>query len=75
MAQQLARHVSITTGVKQGPMLSKAMTNLKDPVFNQPMRPVRMYFDKEDSIKIKAVATNGKKNVKVMDDFDYVIET
>ena len=37
---KLARHMSTASGWKQGPTLGKAMTDLQDPVFTQPNRPV-----------------------------------
>ena len=46
--QKLARHVSTAAGLKQGPTLGKAMTNLRDPAFNPPTRPVRKYFKNTD---------------------------
>ena len=72
---KLARRVSTAAGWKQGPTLGKVMTNLRDPVFDQPTRPVRMYFDNVDGTATKAWAMSGKKNVKVMDDLNYAIET
>ena len=38
--QKLALHVSTVAGWKQGPMLGKVMTDLRDPVLNPPTRPV-----------------------------------
>ena len=73
--QKLARHVSTAAGWKQGPILGKAITNLKDPVFDQPTRPVKTYFDNVDDTETKARATGEKKNSEVMDDLDYGIET
>ena len=67
--------MSTAAGWKQGPMLGKAMTILRNPVFDQPTRLVRMYFNNVDSTKTKARATVGKQNAKVMDDPDYTIET
>ena len=42
--QKLARHVSTAAGWKQGPTLGKATTDLQDPVFSPPSRPVREYY-------------------------------
>ena len=42
--QKLARHVSTAAGWNQGPTLGKAMTDLRDPVFIPPKRPVREYY-------------------------------
>ena len=42
--QKLARHMSTTEGWKQGPTLGKAVTDLQDPVFDPPTRPVREYY-------------------------------
>ena len=73
--QKLARHVSTAAGWKQGPTLGKAMTDLRDPAFNQPERPVREYYKNTDGMTTTDRATAGKKNVEVMDDLDYAIET
>ena len=72
---KLARHVSTAPGYKQGPTLSKAMTDLRDPQFDQPTRPVRKYCQNTDNAEKKDRATGGKVNVEVMDDLDYAIET
>ena len=72
--RKLARHVSTAAGWKHGPVLAKAMTDLKDPVFDLPIRPVRMYYDKAgNETKVRAVL--GVLNVPVMDDLDYAVET
>ena len=73
--QKLARHVSTAVGWKQGPTLGKAMTDLRDPVFSPPTRPVRMYYQNIDGEMTTDRATAGAKNVEVMDDLDYVVET
>jgi hypothetical protein len=72
--QKLARHVSTAAGWKQGPTLGKAMTDLRDPAFDQPTRPVREYYAPDGTVT-KSRATAGTKNVEVMDDLDYAIET
>jgi hypothetical protein len=61
MVQKLIWHVSTIAGWKQGPVavLGKKINNLKDPVFGQPPRLVRMYYSKEDGIQTKACAANG----------------
>ena len=46
--QKLARHVSTAAGWKQGPTLGKAMTDLRDPVFVPPVRPLRLFHQNTD---------------------------
>ena len=73
--QKLARHVPTAVGWKQGPTLGKAMTDLRDPTFVPPARPVRKYFKNTDGTATTDRATDGKVNVAVMDDLDYAVET
>ena len=44
--QKLAQHMLTNVGWKQSPALGKAMTNLKDPMFDQPTWLVRMHYYK-----------------------------
>ena len=60
---------------KQGPTLGIAMTDLQDTVFSPPSRPVRHYYQHMDGAVTTDRATTGVKNVKVMDDLDYAVET
>ena len=62
--QKLAQHVSIAAGWKQGPRFGKEMTDLKEPVFDQPTRPVRMNYDNQDNTETKVWATNGKRTAR-----------
>ena len=73
--QKLSRHVSTAVGWKQDPTLGKAMTNLWDPMFKPPSRTVRKYYKNMDGKEVTDQATEGTKNVKVMDDLDYAVET
>ena len=73
--QKLVRDVSIAAGWKQGPTLGKAMTDIRDPVFDPPTRPMRIYYQNKDGKVTTDRATAGAKNVKIMDDLDYAVET
>ena len=75
VAFQGARHVSTATGWKQGPMLGKAMTNLRDLMFDLLSRPVWEYYKHMDGTVITDWATARTKNVTVIDDLNYAIET
>ena len=58
---------------KQASILSKAMTELKDPVFLMPARPVRVYISGTGSSVVETTSrlTAGTLNIVVMDDIDY----
>ena len=73
--QKLARHVSTAAGWKQGPLFGKTITNLRDPVFDPPTRPVCGYYRNTANEVTTDRATGGTKNVVVMDDLDHAIET
>ena len=70
--EKLSRHVA-TTAWKQALILSKAMTELKDPVFPMPDRPVRVYISGTGSSAVEMTSrlTAGTLNIAVMDDIDY----
>ena len=51
------------------------MTDLRDPVFSPPSRPVRQYYRNTDGTMTTDRAAAGTKNVAVMDDLDYAVET
>ena len=72
MVEKLSRHVA-TTAWKQASILSKAMTELKDPVFPMPARPVRVYISRIGSSAVETTSrlTAGTLNIAVMDDIDY----
>ena len=72
--QKLEWHVSTATGWKQGSTLGKAMTDLQNPVFNPPSRPVRPYYSSGGEVTTDW-ATAGTKNVAVMNNLDYAIKT
>ena len=72
--QKLVRHESTPAGWKQGPTLGKAMTNLRDPVFNPSIKPVQQYYSTGGTVTTDW-ETEGTKNVTVMDDLDYAIKT
>merc|ERR1712194_913481 len=56
-------------------MLGKAITDLRDPAFVPPTRPVRKHFKNTDGTATTDRATDGKANIAVMDDLDYAVET
>ena len=70
--EKLSRHVA-TTAWKQASILSKAMTEFKDPVFPMPDRPVHVYISRTGSSAVEATSrlTAGTLNIAVMDDIDY----
>ena len=70
--EKLSRHVA-TTAWKQASILSKAMTELKDPVFPMPARPVRVYISGTGSSAVETTSrlTAGTLNIAVMEDIDY----
>ena len=69
------RKKGTSAGWKQGPTLGKAMTDLRDPAFVPPTRPVRKYFKNTDGAETTDRATGGTMNAAVMDDLDYAVET
>ena len=70
--EKLSQHVAATAW-KQASILSKAMTELKDPVFPMPARPVRVYISGTGSSAVETTSclTAGTLNIAVMDDIDY----
>ena len=70
--EKLSRHVA-TTVWKQASILSKAMTELKDPVFPMPARPVRVYISGTGSSAVETTSrlTACTLNIVVMDDINY----
>ena len=73
--QKLARHMSTPAVWKKEATVSKAMTGLQDPMFNPPSRLVRQYYNHEGGSVTTDRAVAGTKNILVMDDLDYTIET
>ena len=71
-AEKLSQNVP-TTAWKQALILSKAMTELKDPVFPMLVRPVRMYISGTGSSAVETTSclTAGMLNIAVVDDIDY----
>ena len=74
--EKLSRHVA-TTAWKQASIISKSMTELKDPVFPMPTRPVRVYISGTGSsvVEMTSCLTAGTLNIAVMGDIDYSDET
>ena len=54
--------------------MGTTITNLQDPVFSLPNRPARQYYSPDRTVTTDW-ATVGTKNVAVMNDFNYAIET
>ena len=73
--EKLSRHFAITAW-KQASILWKAMTELKDPVFPMPARPVCIYISGTGSSAVETTSrlTAGMLNIAVMDDIDYTDE-
>ena len=69
--RKLARHVA-TTSWKQASVLSKAMTDLKDPTSELPTRPTRKYITEDGAEVDNRVNAKGVLNVAKVDDIDYV---
>ena len=70
--EKLSRHVA-TTAWKQASILSKAMMELKDPVFPMPDRTVPVYISGAVSSAVETTSrlTAGTLNIAVIDDIDY----
>ena len=70
--EKLLRHVA-TTAWKQSSIPSKAMKELKDPVFPMPVRPVRVYISGTSSSAVETTSriTVVTLNIAVIDDIDY----
>ena len=70
--EKLSRHVA-TTAWKQASIISKAMTELKDPDFPMAAMPVRVYISGTGSsaVETTSLLTAGKLNIGIMDDIDY----
>ena len=70
--EKLSQHVA-TTAWKKASILSKATTELKDPVLQMSFRPVRMYISGTGSsaVELTSRLTAGLLNVAVVDDIDY----
>ena len=74
--QKLARHISTVSRWKQDTALGKAMIDLKAPVYDEPVRPVRKYYPKSDPTEtVTDQMSEGLLNEPVQDNFDWSIET